>query len=98
MVSLSLVTVFVTVTLSADVVLLELLAANKIIISKTTPPKTQAHGSIYHVFAVDVDEVEVVVVAMVLSCANAITELNIVTAKNKNLLLKVLNDCFILFF
>lgn len=77
MISLSLETVFVTVTLSAEVVLFELLVANKIITSNTTPPRTHAHGSIYHIFSVEVAEVDVVVVATVaeLSCAKTITEL-----------------------
>ena len=84
MVSLSLVTVFVTVILSADVVLLELLVANKIITSKITPPKTHAHGSIYHVLSVEVAEVDVVVVATELSCAKTVAQLKSDTANKKS--------------
>jgi len=78
------VTVFVTVTLSAEVVLLVLLVANNIITRRITPPKTHAHGSIYQIFSVEVAEVDVVVVAIVLSCANAIAELKRITANTKN--------------
>ena len=86
MISLSLVTVFVTVTLSAEVVLFELLVANKIITSNITPPRTQAHGSMYHTFSVEVAEVDVVVVATVaeLSWANTITELRNDRANKKS--------------
>ena len=83
MVSESLVTVFVTVTLSADVVLPELLVASNIITNRITPPKIQAQGSIYHVFSVDDADVDVLVVATVLSCAKTIMELNSDRANKK---------------